>query len=113
MVHHGAALRKLRPDWADIYVWLAKDDWTAFSSKERNLLRVARKLTQHPPHLEDEDIERLRRDGWGDREITQVVLIVAYFNFVNRVMLGLDVELEEEYREAFPERKGRRDGEPV
>jgi len=38
-------------------------------------------------------VRRLREVGLSDREILNVNLIVSYFNFVNRIALGLGVKL--------------------
>lgn len=40
------------------------------------------------------DIEDLRAEGLSDAAIHDGAAIVAYFNFVNRLALGLGVELE-------------------
>lgn len=39
-----------------------------------------------------EDVAALRHLGLGDEDILLANLIVAYFNFVNRIALGLGVE---------------------
>jgi alkylhydroperoxidase family enzyme len=38
----------------------------------------------------------LREQGLGDEEILAVNLIVAYFNFINRIAQGLGVEVTAE-----------------
>ncbi len=40
------------------------------------------------------DTDRLREAGLTDEAIHDAASIVAYFNFVNRIALGLGVELE-------------------
>jgi len=40
------------------------------------------------------DLEALRAAGWDDRAIVDLTLVVAYYNFVNRIASGLGVELE-------------------
>jgi len=39
--------------------------------------------------------ERLRQAGFSDEDILSINLIVSYFNFVNRIALGLGVEFSE------------------
>lgn len=41
-----------------------------------------------------DDVQALRDAGLQDRAIHDVAAVVAYFNYVNRVALGLGVELE-------------------
>jgi uncharacterized protein YciW len=38
----------------------------------------------------------LKQNGWNDEDILLTNLIVSYFNFVNRIALGLGVEFSEE-----------------
>ena len=38
-------------------------------------------------------VERLRDAGWSDHSILDIVLITAYFNFVNRITNALGVEV--------------------
>lgn len=40
------------------------------------------------------DTEDLRAEGLSDAGIHDAAAIVSYFNFVNRIALGLGVELE-------------------
>ena len=42
------------------------------------------------------DVETLRGHGFDDRAIHDIVQVVAYFNYLNRVADGLGVDLEPE-----------------
>lgn len=53
---------------------------------------VAAKLTRTPDAMSEQDVEALREGGWSDRSVLDIVLITAYFNFVNRIAMGLGVE---------------------
>ena len=53
------------------------------------LFRFADKLTRHPDDIEESDTEELKKAGWADDVIRETVLTVAYFNYINRVSLGL------------------------
>jgi uncharacterized peroxidase-related enzyme len=57
--------------------------------KVKALFRFADKLTRKPYDIEDEDIEALKKAGWSEAAVRETVLTVAYFNYVNRVSLGL------------------------
>lgn len=52
----------------------------------------ARKLTTVPDLMTRSDIDALRAGGFDEQEILEITLIAAYFNFVNRIALGLGVE---------------------
>lgn len=71
--------RKLTTDYED----------AAVEPKVKALLRFAEKLTRKPYDIEDEDVEAVKKAGWADAAVRELVLTVAYFNFINRVSLGL------------------------
>lgn len=56
----------------------------------------ARKLTAVPDSMTRSDIDSLRVAGFDEQEILEITLIAAYFNFVNRIALGLGVEFSDE-----------------
>ena len=51
-------------------------------------------LTRSPAAVRREHVEELRQAGLSDEEIHRVAIVVAYFNYVNRIAQGLGVELE-------------------
>lgn len=57
--------------------------------KVKALFRFADKLTRKPVEIEEEDISALKAAGWDEAAIRETVLTVAYFNYVNRISLGL------------------------
>jgi len=46
--------------------------------------------------MKREDIDALRDAGYSDVDILNINLIMSYFNFVNRIALGLGVEYSSE-----------------
>ena len=46
--------------------------------------------------MQPSDVETLRRQGFTDLAIHDVVQVVAYFNYINRIADGLGVDLEPE-----------------
>ena len=66
--------------------------------RSRALVDYALKLTRTPHAVTEADIATLREAGVPDAAIHDAAAIVAYFNFVNRMASGLNVELEVEYR---------------
>jgi len=64
---------------------------------DRALCDYARELTRHPDRAEREDpTRRLRDAGLEDRAVLDATLVVGYFNFVNRIVQALGLELETE-----------------
>lgn len=57
--------------------------------REQALYRFADKLTTKPGDVGQADIDALKQVGWDDPAVVETVLAVAYFNFINRVSLGL------------------------
>ena len=68
----------------------------ALEPRLSNIVRHAEKLTSAPAAMTDSDLEELRTEGLSDRDILDLTLIVAYFNFVNRIALGLGVSCSTE-----------------
>jgi len=91
LAHHAAALEH---HWDDgERVQAVARDWRALELPERTrrILAFVEKLTRRPRDVGEGDVCSLRAAGLGDREILDAVLIASYFNFVNRVALGLGV----------------------
>ncbi|MDQ3618125.1 MAG: hypothetical protein M3374_05335 [Pseudomonadota bacterium] len=63
---------------------------------DRELMAYAAKLTRTPSAVSIGDIQRLRDCGLAEADILLANLIVAYFNFVNRIALGLGAFSEAE-----------------
>lgn len=91
-MHHCEALRSL----TDLDVWKIATDYqnAGLSQKELICMEYAEKLTITPAECDESDVTKIRRHGFTDQDILQINLTVGYFNFVNRVALGLGVELE-------------------
>ncbi len=60
------------------------------------LCQYAQRLTLQPGQSSIDHIEQLRALGFSDEAILSATQVVAYFNFVNRLVLALGVELSEE-----------------
>ncbi len=63
---------------------------------EIKLFHYAEKLTLAPASIEKSDLESMRVAGFDDGKILEVNQVVAYFNYANRTVLGLGVDLEQE-----------------
>jgi len=74
-----------------------RDDYRELelSALDRALCDYAWALTVDPGAAEGADPTMvLRAQGLSDRTILDATLVISYFNFVNRMVLGLGVELE-------------------
>lgn len=93
--HHGEALN---------HYWKNRDRMTTLlggtlpaglSEREATLCAFAKHLTLYPARHESEDHTLgLKASGLSDAAVLDAVLVIGYFNFVNRIVLSLGVELE-------------------
>lgn len=100
--HHSAALNNYWKDEARIDA-LKKDFREAsLTEKEIAICEFAVHLTINPSEHECNDFTaELRNKGLSDRAILDVVLVTAYFNYVNRLVVALGVQLEGDEGEGY------------
>ena len=65
----------------------------AWPDTDREPLEFARLLTVAAPTISDDMFARLR-DRFGDKGVVSMVLLAAYGNFQDRIVLGLNLPLE-------------------
>ena len=63
------------------------------SPADTALIRFAKVLTERPASVTEEDLDALRREGFDDRAIHDIVQVVALFAYYNRMAEGLGVRL--------------------
>jgi uncharacterized peroxidase-related enzyme len=93
VTHHSEALLQNSKN-PQLLGELEKGAFENVSARSRAMLEYAVKLTKHPAKMTKPDVDKLRTAGLSDNEILQVNLIASYFNFVNRIVSGLGVTLE-------------------
>ena len=64
------------------------------------MCKFAELLTRTPSAVRPQDLNTLRAHGLTDRDILDVVEVVSYFNYINRVADALGVDPEPEMRQA-------------
>ena len=69
-------------------------DPAAWPAADREPLEFARLLTVAAPTIRDELFERLRA-RYGDKRVASMVLLAAYGNFQDRIVLGLNLPIED------------------
>lgn len=95
--HHAEALNNYWKN--DAKLEQLKQDFTKaeLSEKEELLCHFAKEVTVKPEKKTGEQyINELKKIGVSDSAILDMTLVVAYFNFVNRIVLALDVSFSEE-----------------
>jgi len=58
------------------------------------MLTYAVKLTANPGSMVADDVAALRTLGFTDRDVLDIVEVVAYYAYVNRIADGLGVQTE-------------------
>lgn len=58
------------------------------------MVDYAAKLTHDPGSMVEADVAGLRDAGFTDRDVLDIVEVVSYYAYVNRIADGLGVELE-------------------
>lgn len=100
VVRHGEALREAGGDDRLVFHLQRDHSRAEVDSRERAMLDFAAKLNLSPGDMEQDDVSLLREVGFGDREILDIVMIVAHVNFMVRIAGGLGLEPEENFLEA-------------
>ena len=92
--HHSEALSNYLKDLAAIQAIKTDFGTAPIGPKEKAMLAYAVKLTKTPAAMNDADVGKLRQAGFSDSDILDITFVASYFNFVNRLVLSLGVELE-------------------
>lgn len=94
--HHAEGLRKNLKDKSKfdaIYQAInAMQCEHVFDEKQLAGIEYARKLTVDHTSINKQYIQTLRDRGFDDGEILEVNQVVSYFNYVNRMVVGLGVD---------------------
>jgi uncharacterized peroxidase-related enzyme len=92
--HHSTALNNYWKD--DVKIAQLKRDFSKLnlSPIDLNLCEFAWQLTRVPSLPAETIISKLKELGLEDRAILDANLVISYFNFVNRIVLGLGVQIE-------------------
>jgi uncharacterized peroxidase-related enzyme len=93
--HHGSALNKYWKDDEKVQVLRTNYHSLDLSEKHMALCDYAWKLTKNPEKANDNNlIKQLKTIGLSDSACLDATLVIAYFNFVNRIVLGHQIGLE-------------------
>ncbi|MEX2346529.1 MAG: peroxidase-related enzyme [Balneolaceae bacterium] len=92
-LHHGEALHRYWKNEENV-LQLGRD-YRKLELKTNDLLLcdLAERVTRLPADSDfEESTQALKKGGMTDRAILDAVLVISYFNFVNRLVIGLGVE---------------------
>lgn len=100
--HHGQALNHYWKDRGRVAQLREDYNKLDLNNVDKRLCQLAKILTKNPNGVdEDKHLQPLKNTGLSDRAILDAVLVISYFNFVNRMVLGLGVETNEEEMQGY------------
>ena len=67
---------------------------SSLSEQQKAICYLAEKLTKSPGKINVDDINKIKNFGYNDKEISEIVQIISYFNYINRVADGLGLDPE-------------------
>ena len=96
-LHHLEALKHYWRNDAKTAAFLSDYEEAGLSKLQVELCRFAEHLTLFPGHHAKDDFsEKLKDHGVSDSGILDAILVISYFNFVNRIVLGTGVKADED-----------------
>ncbi len=90
--HHAEALNFFWKDQDRINKFIESRENIINDEKTLLLLQFAENLTLTPKN-DSKIINNMKKSGWKDDEILHATLVVSYFNFVNRIVLSMGLEI--------------------
>ncbi len=93
--HHYEALANFEKD-RDRLRAIRAGNYQDLDARTAAMLDHAAMLTANPELAAEADIQRLRAVGFSDHDVLDITLVTAYFNFVNRIALGLGVTFDDD-----------------
>lgn len=94
--HHAEALNYYWKNNEKLQMFINDHLSIKLSPRINILLDYAYNLTAFPNSISQKTIDDIKTFNWNDEDVLLVNLIISYFNFVNRIALGLGVEFSEE-----------------
>ena len=101
---HTATAERLGSAHGAVAALVDDIDAAPIDRRMKPVLRYARKLTQSPRGVAQADAEAVFAEGWDETALYHAVAVTALFNFMNRLVEGLGIELDPAYVKPAAER---------
>ncbi len=96
-MHHSEALNHYWKNENRILNFIEDFNQAELEDRQLLLCEYAKRLSLEPGKFtEDEFINRLKSAAYSDSAILDATLVISYFNFVNRIVLALGLEINPE-----------------
>ncbi|MGI9544977.1 MAG: peroxidase-related enzyme [Cyclobacteriaceae bacterium] len=96
ITHHAEALLHFWKDKEQVDQVINDFNQSSLNSSDLALCQYTLALTRRPEEVGIKEVSILKDEGFDDRAVLDAALVISYFNFVNRMVLGLGVALEED-----------------
>ncbi|MEM8525838.1 MAG: peroxidase-related enzyme [Bacteroidota bacterium] len=63
-------------------------DTAPVADRMKPILKLSKKLTLSPVKIQEQDVNRIKKVGWSEQTIEDVICITGLFNFYNRLLEG-------------------------
>ena len=97
MLAHGAACRLRTKDPVLVNRLLTNHNRADLEPAESAMLGYAVKIASAADKITTEDVDVMRRVGWGDQDILHITEIVAMFSYTGRLANALGLIANPEY----------------
>ncbi len=97
LVAHGAAVRQLSGDPKLGEMLVMNYRVAPLDARQRAMLDFAAKMTTASTEIEEPDRQRLRDEGFSDRDIWDIANVTGFFNMSNRVASAMAMAPNDEY----------------
>ncbi len=91
---HGGSLREVTGDEALTRQIIEDFRKAEVDRRTMRMLEFSETLTVRPDAMSEGDIAPLREEGMTDEEILDLVQLICYFNYTNRLATALGVDPE-------------------
>jgi len=99
LAHHSVGVKKnMQDDEKAIAILRSIENGNteqALNKKLHGGIKYAEAITNDLANVKKDHIDKLKEVGLSDGEILEINQVVSYFNYVNRMVVGLGVNLEE------------------
>jgi uncharacterized peroxidase-related enzyme len=105
---HTATTERLGTPEGAVAALLDELETAAVPARMKPVLAYAQKLTRAPDSVTQGDAEAVLAEGWDQTALYHTVAVTALFNYMNRLVEGLGIELEPDYVEPASKRLAER-----
>lgn len=96
-ISHSHALGKLLKNSKEAKIILINFRNSQISKKQKIMLDFVTKITEESYLINADDRNRLRKAGFSDNQILEIIEVAAFFNMTNRIASGTNMVPNHEY----------------